>query len=119
MEHMEPTKKKKRFFGMNRNHILLSMGKHGKTQRGQGRSSGILLGHSWGVRKRGENRFLLDVEAVETRGQASEESLDVDGGGLVLLGEVDGSGNVVLVGAENANSLDSHDVRWMCGWGMV
>lgn len=54
---------------------------------------------------------------METRGQASEVGLDVDGGGLILLGEVNGSGDVLLVGAENANSLDSHDVRWICGWG--
>lgn len=57
------------------------------------------------------------MEAVETRSQASDVGLDVDGGGLTLLGEVDGSSNVLLVGAENANSLDSHDVRWICGWG--
>ena len=54
---------------------------------------------------------------METRSQASDVGLDVDRGGLTLLGEVDGSGNVLLVGAENTNSLDSHDVRWICGWG--
>lgn len=47
---------------------------------------------------------------METSGQASEVGLDVDGGGLILLGEVNGSGDVLFVGAENANSLDSHDV---------
>jgi len=52
---------------------------------------------------------LVDVETVLAGGQTSQLGLDVDGGGLVLLGEVDGSGDVLLVGAENANSLDGHD----------
>lgn len=49
------------------------------------------------------------METVLAGGQASQVGLDVDGGRLVLLGEVDGSGDVLLVGAENANSLDGHD----------
>lgn len=59
---------------------------------------------------------LLDVESVETGGQTGELSLDVDGGSLVLLGEVDGSGDVLLVGAEDADSLDSHVVYVVGLW---
>jgi len=59
--------------------------------------------------------YVLDVETVLTRSQAGELGLDVNGGSLVLLGEVDGSGNVLVVLGENANSLDSHDEMYLCG----
>lgn len=51
---------------------------------------------------------------MEAGSQTGELGLDVDGGSLVLLGEVDGSGDVLLVGAEDANSLDSH-VEYVVG----
>lgn len=54
------------------------------------------------------------MESVETGGQTGELGLDVDGGSLVLLGEVDGSGDVLVVGAEDADSLDSHVVYVCC-----
>lgn len=51
---------------------------------------------------------------METGGQTGQLSLDVDGGSLVLLGEVDGSGDVLVVRAEDADSLDSHVVYVSC-----
>ena len=68
--------------------------------------------HKGSVAKKG---YVLDVETVLTRSQAGELGLDVNGGSLVLLGEVDGSGNVLVVLGENANSLDSHDEMYLCG----
>lgn len=58
--------------------------------------------------------YVLDVETVLARSQAGELGLDVNGGILGLLGEVDGSGNVLVVLGENADSLD-HDEMCLCG----
>lgn len=55
-----------------------------------------------------ERDDLLDVESVEAWGEARDLGLDVDGSGLALLGEDDGALDILVVGTENANSLDGH-----------
>lgn len=55
-----------------------------------------------------ERDDLLDVESVVAGGEARDLGLDVDGSGLVLLGEDDSALDILVVGTENANSLDGH-----------
>lgn len=55
---------------------------------------------------------LLDVESVLAGGQAGDLGLNVDGSGLVLLGEDDGALDLLVVGTENATALTVILVCW-------